>query len=129
MVGGRLQSLLEWQTLRIERPFDYEEEFNTVWIERNNITIHQKLTKPNPCTQINYTVVKEDYTIHIYGNKINKGDGKSMCVSAVGRDFLEINLTLSKGEYILLFEDEYNHTRWDYDPTNLIKLNKTIIVE
>ncbi|MBU2589573.1 MAG: hypothetical protein KKB39_02300 [Nanoarchaeota archaeon] len=93
------------------------EEFNKIIIDKNNVIIHQIFEKPNPCTNVEYTVIKKGFLINIVPEKIpekpiiDPETGEeilSTCVQVIAFDAVEINLILSEGDYTINFYEFWN---------------------
>ncbi len=73
-----------------------------------HIYIQQVFQKPSPCTNVNYTVVKNEKVIDIIPVNIPKEDDESVCATVIAYDFVEFDIALPKGDYIINF-----YSWWD----------------
>lgn len=91
-------------------PLEDPEEFNTIKINKNNVTIQQIFVKPTPCSHMNYTLAREDNTIGIIQRIIPETSLEGGCVQVLAYEEVEISLTVEYGDYIINF---YGY--WDLD--------------
>jgi len=96
---------------------EYRQNFNTIKITNNKVTIQQLFDKPTPCTNVNYTVSKIGYDINIIPKEIPDepvydpeiGEELLMgCIQVIATDFIEINFTLDAGKYNIYFYEYWD---------------------
>lgn len=94
------------------------ENFNELNINKTHVNLRHKFTTPSSCSNMNYTLLKENFTLSIlpklvpYSPIIDPETGKVMyvgCGAMLSVDFVEINLTLSPGTYFLRVYNFYEH--------------------
>lgn len=81
------------------------DNFNNMTINKNRVIIHQIFEKPTPCTRVKYIVKKKNLVIDIIPKEKARFNLHSLCILVIGADFVEVDMTLTPGNYTINFRD------------------------